>query len=87
MTVLWIIFFSLLGSVGAIVAATGFLLLRDKTQQKLVPHLVSYATGTLLTAAFLGLMPHALKSLSSQAALSTILVGIFVFFLLEKLVV
>ena len=86
MLILWILLFSLLGSVGAIITATTFLLLREKIQKLLVPCLVSYATGTLLTAALLGLIPHALKHTSPYPILSTVLGGIFLFFFLEKLV-
>jgi zinc and cadmium transporter len=87
MVIFWIIFFSLLGSLGAIIAATGFLLLREKIQTVLIPCLISYATGTLLAAALLGLLSHALKIASPLPILSTVLVGIIGFFLLEKLVV
>ena len=79
--------FSLLGSVGAIITAAVFLLLQEKIREILIPSLVSYATGTLLTAALLGLIPHALNNVSSQQILLTVLVGIIFFFLLEKLVV
>ena len=78
---LWITFFSLLGSVGAIITAAGFLMLREKIQKVLIPCLVSYATGTLLAAALLGLLSHALKITSPPPILSTVLVGIGGFFL------
>ncbi len=87
MLILWIVLFSLLGSVGAIITATAFLLLREGAQKILVPCLISYATGTLLTAALLGLMPSAIETASPIVVLSTVLVGIIVFFLLEKLVI
>jgi len=48
--------------------------------------LISYATGTLLGAAFLGLIPHALNDIPASAALSAVLGGIVLFFVLEKLV-
>jgi zinc and cadmium transporter len=87
MLILWIAFFSLLGSLGALVTAAAFLLLREKIQKVLIPFLVSYATGTLLTAALLGLISHALKDTANLPILSTILAGIVTFFLLEKLVI
>ncbi|MHB1619624.1 MAG: ZIP family metal transporter [Sulfuricella sp.] len=52
-----------------------------------VPMLVSYAIGALLGAAFLEILPHAFeltKSIENTAA--TILFGILMFFVLEKLV-
>ena len=52
-----------------------------------VPMLVSYAIGALLGAVFLEILPHALQLGASPSQISTtILVGILVFFLLEKLV-
>jgi zinc and cadmium transporter len=87
MLIFWIILFSLLGSVGALVTAAAFLLLREKIQKVLIPCLVSYATGTLLAAALLGLIPQALKNTLHIPILSTVLAGIVIFFILEKLVV
>lgn len=87
MLILWIVLFSLLGSVGAIIAASAFLLVPDKIQKILIPCLIAYATGTLLAAALLGLIPHALTDLVPNQTLSTILGGIILFFLLEKLVI
>ncbi len=80
MLLLWIISFSLLGSVGAIVTAAAFLLLREERQVNLIPCLVSYSTGTLLTAALLGLIPHAIEHTSTFLVLSTVLIGIILFF-------
>ena len=34
----------------------------DKWRRRALPHLISFATGSLLGAAFLGLLPHALES-------------------------
>ena len=87
MLILWITFFSLLGSVGALITAAAFLSLREKIQKKLIPCLVSYASGTLLAAALLGLIPHALENTADLSILSTVLAGIVFFFLLEKLVI
>jgi zinc and cadmium transporter len=82
-----IVGFSLMGSVGAIALAGLYLLFPDKTRRLLVPCLISYATGTLLGAAFLGLIPHALSRIPVSSALGTVLIGIVLFFILEKLVV
>jgi zinc and cadmium transporter len=48
--------------------------------------LISYATGTLLGAAFLGMIPAALAQASARAVASTVLAGIIAFFVLEKVV-
>ena len=86
MLILWILLFSILGSIGAIAAAAIFLSFPERVQDSLIPCLVSYASGTLLTAALLGLLAHALMSTQAVPILSTLLVGIIFFFLLEKIV-
>ena len=87
MLLLWITVFSLLGSIGAIVTAAAFLLIPGKIQQVLIPCLLAYATGTLLAAALLGLLPNALTYLPPRPILFTVLGGILLFFLLEKLAI
>jgi zinc and cadmium transporter len=87
MLLTWIIGFSLIGSVGAILFAGAYLLFPVRIRQHIIPWLISYATGTLLGAAFLGLLPHALEDAPVQSILSTVLVGILAFFLLEKIVI
>ena len=77
---------SIVGSVGALAVAAGLLLFSDSVRVRLVPWLISYAVGTLLGAALLGLLPRALEQLDTTPALGTLLFGIFTFFVLEKLV-
>ncbi len=77
---------SVLGSLGGLMAAAGFLLLGDGLRARLVPWAISYAVGTLLGVALLALLPEALATLRPQAALGTLLAGVLTFFLLEKLV-
>ena len=70
-------------------AASFFLSLGAARRAALLPHLVSFATGALLGAAFLGLVPHALDSMGPGAAHRVglaLLLGILTFFLLEKFV-
>ena len=85
----WIVLFCLLGGVLSVLAAALFLVLREATRTTLLPHLISFATGTLLGAAFLGLLPHALE-LAADSDVHVIplavLLGLLGFFLLEKLV-
>ena len=81
-----IIIFSLLGSVGAVLGAGLWLLLREGVRRHIVPCLVSFAAGTLLGAACLGLIPHALEHLDAFSVMGTVLIGIVLFFVLEKLV-
>jgi len=87
MTLVWITGFSLLGSIGAITFAGAYCIFPARTRTSLIPYLISYATGTLLGAAFLGLLPHALERASAETILPTVLAGIVSFFLLEKVVI
>lgn len=87
MLLLWIILFSLLGSLGAIITASAFFWIKGKSQEKLVTSLISYATGTLLASAWLGIIPHALEKAPTFQVLATVLFGIIIFFLIEKLVI
>ena len=77
---------SVLGSFGGLLVASTFLLLGDALREKAVPWAISYAVGTLLGVALLGLLPQALGQLPPATALGTLLGGVLTFFLLEKLV-
>ena len=77
---------SVLGSLGGLLTASGFLLIRDDLRTRLVPWAISYAVGTLLGVALLALLPEALATLPPGTALGTLLAGVLTFFLLEKLV-
>jgi zinc and cadmium transporter len=87
MLLTWILVFSVLGSVGAIAGAASLLVFPDETRKRLLPHLVSYATGTLLGAAFLGMIPNSMTQVAPFAASATVLAGILLFFFLEKIVI
>lgn len=86
---IWILLFCLLGGILSVLAAAVFLLLPNALRNRLLPHTVSFAIGALLGAALLGLLPHALEGAGSDdlhAISGTLLLGLFGFFLLEKLV-
>jgi zinc and cadmium transporter len=83
-----LLFTSLSGLLSAL-AAGFFLMLGDRRRAALLPHLVSFATGTLLAAAFIGLLPHALERAGPQSTHQVglaLLLGILTFFVLEKFV-
>ena len=87
--IVWIILFCLLGGLLSVLAAALFLVLHESLRNRLLPHLVSFATGALLGAAFLGLLPHALASVDSSdthVIPMAVLLGLLGFFVLEKLV-
>jgi len=77
---------SALGSLGGALMASLVLVVGDSLRKRLVPWLISYAVGTLLGAALLGLLPEALDTLAPQAVFGSLIVGILTFFVLEKLV-
>ncbi len=77
---------SLLGSLGGLLVASSLLLFTDSVRTRLIPWLVSYAVGALLAVALLALLPEALETLPASGVFATLLVGILLFFLLEKLV-
>jgi zinc and cadmium transporter len=76
----------LLGSFGGLLVASSLLLFNATARRQLIPWLVSYAVGALLGVALLALLPEALESLPPVPVLGTLLAGILVFFVLEKLV-
>jgi zinc and cadmium transporter len=82
----WAVGLTLAGSLGGALVASALLFFNERLRVQLVPWLVSYAVGTLLGVALLVLLPEALEHLSARAVLSSLLAGIMLFFLLEKLV-
>lgn len=85
----WIIIFSLIGGALSVLVASVFLLLPESVRSNLVPHLVSFAIGSMLGAAFLGLLPHAMEGSGINdlhVLFLTVLLGLLGFFLLEKMV-
>jgi zinc and cadmium transporter len=86
---LWILAFTALGGALSALAASMFLLVPEHKRAHALPHLVSFATGALLGAALLGLLPHAVEQAGIESVHSiglTLLLGILIFFLLEKFV-
>ena len=77
---------SLLGSCGGLLVVSSLLLFDARLRTRLIPWLVSYAVGALLGVALLALLPEALGELRPATAFATLLGGILVFFVLEKLV-
>jgi zinc and cadmium transporter len=77
---------SLVGGLGGLLVASGVLLVNDSARARLVPWLVSYAVGALLGVSTLAILPSALEQLPATRVLGTLLIGILLFFLLEKLV-
>jgi zinc and cadmium transporter len=80
----WILFTSLAGGALSVLAAALFAL---TARGAWVPHLISYAIGALLGAAFLEVLPNAVEAQGEVGTTTAIvLAGILGFFVLEKLV-
>src|SRR5512140_2262643 len=86
MTILtWIILASLLGGILSVIAAALFAL---NARAQYLGGLVSYAIGALLGAVFLDILPEAIALSPNVAAVSaTVLLGIMLFFTLEKVLI
>ncbi len=80
------IVFSLLACVGSVLAAGIILAFPEHLARRVVPHVVSYAIGTLLGAALLHMIPHALEELDTARVMMTLLGGLIGFFVFETLV-
>ncbi|MEJ2110868.1 MAG: ZIP family metal transporter [Acidobacteriota bacterium] len=79
-----IIIFTLLGSIFSLGFASLLLLFKKKQIKTISTVLIPYAIGTLLGAAFLGMIPQACQQLSSDRVFPFVLFGFLLFFMLEK---
>jgi len=89
MSLAWILSATFLGGALSAALASVFLLLSETRRNRLLPHLISFATGAMLAAALIGLLPEAIASVGPghiQAVGAAVLAGIGLFFVLEKLV-
>ena len=87
-TLAWILAATALGGILSAAIAGLFLLLPTRVRARVLPHLVSFATGALLGAALLGLLPEAVEGVGLgrvQEIGLALVAGIAVFFVLEKL--
>ncbi|HEX6396250.1 MAG TPA: ZIP family metal transporter, partial [Steroidobacteraceae bacterium] len=86
-TLAWIILVTLVSGVLSVLAAGLFLALPGRQREAALPHLVSFATGALLGAALLALIPHAVIGAGSERVHEVgiaLIAGIALFFVLEK---
>jgi zinc and cadmium transporter len=86
-TLFWIILSTLVSGVLSVLAAGVFLALPTRQREGVLPHLVSFATGALLGAALLALIPHAVIGAGSDRVHEVgiaLIAGIALFFILEK---
>lgn len=86
----WIVGFTLLGGLAGVLVASLFLLVPERARARALPQMVAFATGALLAAALLGLLPEAIELAGPEnygAVGLSLLGGIALFFILEKLVI
>jgi zinc and cadmium transporter len=86
-TLFWIILSTFVSGVLSVLAAGLFLVLPNRPREAALPHLVSFATGALLGAALLALIPHAVLGAGSERVHEVgiaLIAGIALFFVLEK---
>jgi zinc and cadmium transporter len=86
-TLLWIILATTISGVLSVLAAGIFLALPSRAREGALPHLVSFATGALLGAALLALIPHAVEGAGMENVHEVgiaLITGIALFFILEK---
>jgi zinc and cadmium transporter len=86
-TLFWIILSTFVSGVLSVLAAGVFLALPSRQREGALPHLVSFATGALLGAALLALIPHAVLGAGSERVHEVgiaLIAGIALFFVLEK---
>ena len=77
----------LLGSLGALIPACLVLFIPDGWRHRAMPYLLSYATGTMLATAIIGLIPEALEHIPILEVGISLLAGLVLFFVLEWTVI
>jgi len=79
MTFVYILITAIPGSVVAVSVAALVLLVKEERIKRFVPHLISYAVGTLLGASSLRMVPRALADLPGRAVMGPLLAGLIIF--------
>jgi zinc and cadmium transporter len=86
---LTITLFAAVGGIASAAFAIVFLWVREERSAVILPHFVSFATGALLGAALLALLPEAVQGAGTAGAHRVglaLITGLGVFFIIEKLV-
>lgn len=86
---LTILLFAAFGGIASAAFAVVFLWMPEERSARILPHFVSFATGALLGAALLALLPEAIEGAGPGGAHGiglTLILGLGVFFVIEKLV-
>lgn len=86
---LWIMLGAAFGGIASAAFAVIFIWIPETHSRRILPHFVSFATGALLGAALLALLPEAFEQGGPHGARAiglTVIIGLGVFFVIEKLV-
>jgi zinc and cadmium transporter len=84
-TLAWIVASSIMGGTLSVLLAAMFAL--NERMLRYLGSMVSYAIGAMLAAVFLDVLPEAIRQTKNVSVLSgTVLAGILMFFILEKMV-
>jgi zinc and cadmium transporter len=86
---LMILLFAAVGGIASAAFAIVFLWVREEHSSRILPHFISFATGALIGAALLALLPEAIEGAGAAGARSlglALVIGLAVFFVIEKLV-
>lgn len=86
MLVLYVFLALIAGSIGSIALGSLLFLLDNNKLEKVSTYLTYLAGGTLLGAAFLGMIPRAAEMMNISLLLKLILAGLLFFFILEKFI-
>src|SRR5215467_12254400 len=81
--------FAAFGGIASAAFAVAFLWVPEARSARILPHFVSFATGALLGAALLALLPEAMAAAGPTGAHDiglTLVIGLGIFFVIEKLV-
>ena len=85
-----IMLFAAFGGIASAAFAVLFLFVREEHSALILPHFISFATGALLGAALLALLPEAMERAGGPGGAhrigATLIAGLGVFFIIEKLV-
>lgn len=84
--ILYIFLAVLIGNIGSVIMASLVLRLKKENLQKVTRHINAFAGGTLLGAAFIGMLPNAIN-IGGEAISYVVLGGILFFFLIEKIMI
>jgi len=87
MTLLLIILFSLIGSVGSVILVSSIVLLPDKIKNTITKNLVGFSLGTLLGSSLLVMLPEAIHHNPGRGIYFAFVGGLFIFFLIEKIII